>query len=78
MERKNESNSSSEISNITDQGISFYNVSTKEFSSTQISCNISDKDQLLIIKNGQIVKVQGVVGNQFIGVIEISDCKIVE
>lgn len=67
-----------EISNITDSGVSFHNVSSKEFSFTQISCRIADKNQLLSLKNGELVTVQGTVGKQSLGVIDIKDCKVVE
>lgn len=69
---------SAEINNITDSGLSFHNVATKEFSLTQISCRIKDKEQLLSLTNGQTVTVQGVVGGQSIGVIDVSNCKVVE
>lgn len=68
---------SAKISNITDSGISFYNVASKDFSLTQISCRISDKQQLLSIKKEQTVTVRGIVGKQTIGVIDVSDCEIV-
>ncbi len=68
---------SAKISNITDSGISFYNVASKDFSLAQISCKIKDKQQLMTIKKDQTVTVQGVVGKQTIGVIDVSDCKIV-
>ena len=69
---------SAAISNITDSGLSFYNVASKEFSATQISCKIADKQQLLPLKNEQVVKVRGVVGDQTIGVIEIKNCEVVK
>lgn len=69
---------SAEISNITDSGLSFYNVGSKEISMTQISCRVEDKQQLLSLKNGENVTVQGVVGKQTIGVIDVSNCVIVE
>lgn len=69
---------SAKVSNITDSGISFYNVGSKDFSMAQISCHISDKQQLLTIKNGQTVTVRGVVGKQTIGVIDINDCVVVK
>lgn len=69
---------SAKVSNITDSGISFYNVASKDFSMAQISCHISDKQQLLTIKNGQTLTVQGVVGKQTIGVIDINDCVVVK
>lgn len=69
---------SAKVSNITDSGISFYNVGSKDFSLAQISCHISDKQQLLTIKNGQTVTVRGVVGKQTIGVIDLNDCEIVK
>ncbi len=69
---------SSQISNITDTGISFYNVATKQFSGTQISCRIQDKQQLLPLKNGQTVTVKGVVGSQTIGVIGVDDCEVIK
>lgn len=69
---------SAEISNITDTGISFYKVATKEFSMAQISCRVKDKQQLLPLKNGKTVTVRGVVGTQTIGVIDIKDCEVVQ
>lgn len=69
---------SAEITNITDTGLSFSNVASKEFSMAQISCKITDKQQLLSLKNGQTVTVKGIVGNQTIGVIDVSDCSVVQ
>jgi hypothetical protein len=69
---------SSEITNITDSGLSFAKASSKDFSFTQIGCRISDKQQLLSVKNGQVVTVRGTVGDQTMGVIDISDCSIVQ
>lgn len=69
---------SAKISNITDTGLSFQNVSSKQFSMAQISCRIEDKQQLLPLKNGQMVTVSGVVGDQTIGVIDVSKCKVIK
>ena len=69
---------SSEITNITDSGLSFSKAATKEFSLAQISCKIKDKQQLLSVKNGETVTVKGTVGGQTIGVIDFSDCEIVK
>jgi len=69
---------SATISNITDSGLSFYNVATKEFSGAQISCRVIDKNQLLSLKNGQSVTVRGSVSDQTIGVIGIDDCEVVK
>lgn len=69
---------SAEISNITDSGLSFSNVASKQFSLAQISCRIKDKSQLLPLKNGETVTVQGRVGTQTIGVIDVSDCVVVQ
>lgn len=69
---------SSEITNITDSGLSFGKVSSKEFSMTQISCRTNNKDQLLSVKNGETVTVKGIVGGQTIGVIDVKDCVIVK
>ena len=69
---------SAKITNITDSGISFSNVASKDFSLAQISCRTKDKDQLLTIKNGQTVTVQGIVGKQTIGVIDVDDCVVVQ
>jgi len=66
------------ISNITDTGLSFTDVSSKDFSMTQISCQIKDKDQLMPLKNEQMVTVKGIVGGQTIGVISLDDCEVVE
>lgn len=66
------------ITNITDSGLSFGNVTSKEFSLTQISCRITDKQQLLPLKKEQNVAVRGIVGNQTIGVIDVSDCTVVQ
>ncbi len=68
---------SAEISNITDTGISFTDVATKDFSMTQISCKIKDKNQLMPLKNGETVTVKGVIGDQMIGVIELKECEVV-
>lgn len=67
-----------EITNITDSGLSFTKLGSKQFSLTQVSCRIQDKNQLLSLKNGQYVIVQGVIGGQTIGVIDMSQCKVVE
>lgn len=65
------------ISNITDNGLSFSDVASEDFSFTQISCRIKNKEQLLPLKNGQTVTVRGVVGKQTIGVIDVNDCEVV-
>lgn len=67
-----------EITNITDTGLSFSKVASKQFSMAQISCRVTDKQQLLSLKNGQTVTVKGVVGGQTIGVIDVSDCSVVQ
>jgi hypothetical protein len=69
---------SAEVTNITDTGLSFTNVASKQFSMAQISCRVTDKQQLLSLKNGQTVTVRGTVGGQTIGVIDISDCSVVQ
>jgi len=69
---------SAKISNITDYGVSFYDVASKEFSMAQIACRIKDKQQLMDIKNGQIITVQGIVGKQTIGVIDVNNCEIIK
>ncbi len=69
---------SAKITNITDSGISFSDIASKDFSFVQISCRVKDKQQLLSIKNGQTVTVRGIVGKQTIGVIEVSNCEIVK
>ncbi|MBP6913433.1 MAG: hypothetical protein KBC00_02380 [Candidatus Levybacteria bacterium] len=67
-----------EVSNITDSGLSFTKVASKEFSFAQISCKVKDKNQLLSLKNGEMATVRGVVGKQTIGVIDVSDCEVVK
>ena len=69
---------SAKISNITDYGISFNNVSSKDFLGATISCNIVDKQQLMSLKNGELATVRGVVDKQSFGTIEIDDCQVVE
>lgn len=68
---------SATISNITDSGISFSSIATKDFSFTQISCRVEDKTQLLNIKNGQTITVRGVIGTQTIGVIDMGQCQVI-
>jgi len=68
---------SAQISNITDGGISFYNVSSKEFLGATIRCNIKNEDQLLTIKNGQTIKVRGTVQGQSMGIIKVEECEVV-
>lgn len=67
-----------EVTNITDSGLSFSKVTSKDFSMTQISCRTKDKSQLLTLKNGETATVKGVVGKQTIGVIDLSDCEVVK
>lgn len=69
---------SAEITNITDTGLSFGSVASEDFSMTQISCKIKDKNQLMSLKNGQTVIVRGVVGTQMMGVIDLKECVVVE
>lgn len=69
---------SAEITNITDSGLSFSKIASKQFSLTQISCRVTDKQQLLSLKNGQTVTVKGIVGGQTIGVIDVSSCLVVQ
>jgi len=69
---------SAEVTNITDSGLSFSKVASKQFSMAQISCRITDKNQLMSLKNGQVVTVKGVVGGQTMGVIDVSDCSVVK
>ena len=66
------------ITNITDSGLSFQNVTTKQFSMTQISCNISDKNKVLSLKNGETVTFKGKVTDQTIGVISLTDCEVIK
>lgn len=66
------------VSNITDSGLSFTNVGSKQFSLTQISCRVSDKQSLLSLKNGESVTVKGTIGKQTIGVIDMTDCEVVK
>jgi hypothetical protein len=69
---------SAKITNITDSGLSFASVASKQFSFTQISCEIKDKKQVLSLKNGQVVTVRGIVGKQTIGVIDLNNCEVVK
>lgn len=69
---------SAKISNITDSGPSFYNVASEDFSFTQISCRIKNKEQLLSLKNEQTITIRGTVGTQTMGIIGINDCEVVE
>lgn len=69
---------SAPVGNITDSGVSFTNIGSKQFSFTQISCKIKDKQQLLSLKNGETATVRGVLGKQTIGVIDLSDCEVVQ
>lgn len=69
---------SAQISNITDSGILFTDVASKQFSFTKISCRVQDKQQLLPLKNGQTVTIKGVVGSQIFGGIEVKNCEVVQ
>ncbi len=66
------------VSNITDSGLSFTNIGSKQFSITQISCKVNDKQSLLSLKNGESVTVKGTIGKQTIGVIDMTDCEVVK
>lgn len=67
-----------EVTNITDTGLSFSKVASKQFSLAQISCRVKDKQQLLTLKNGEMATVKGIVGKQTIGVIDVSNCEVVK
>lgn len=69
---------SAKISNITDRGLSFSSVASKEFSMAQISCQVTDKQQIMSLTNGQTIKVRGVIGKQMIGVIDMTNCEVVQ
>ncbi len=69
---------SAQISNITDSGLSFSDVASKQFSMAQISCRVQDKQQLLPLKKGQTVTVRGIVGGQTLGVIDVGSCEVVQ
>jgi len=69
---------SAKVTNITDSGLSFSDVASKDFSLAQISCRVKDKQQLLTLKNNQTVTVRGIVAKQTIGVIDVSDCEVVK
>lgn len=66
------------VSNITDSGLSFSDVGSKQFSLTQISCKVDDKQSLLSLKNGESVTVKGTIGKQTIGVVDMSDCEVIK
>jgi hypothetical protein len=66
------------VSNITDSGLSFSNIGSKQFSFAQISCKVSDKQSLISLKNGESVTVKGTIGKQTIGVIDMTDCEVVK
>jgi len=66
------------ISNITQSGLAFHDVSAKQFSLTQIACRVADKNQLLPLANGQSVTVRGKVSGQTLGVIGLDDCRVVK
>lgn len=66
------------VSNITDSGLSFTNVASKQFSFTSISCHVVDKGQVLSIKNGEMVTVKGTVSGQTFGTIDLNDCSVVK
>ncbi len=69
---------SAKISNITDSGLSFSNIASKDFSMAQISCQVTDKQQLMTLTNGKTIKVRGIIGKQMIGVIDMSECEVVK
>jgi len=69
---------SAKISNITDGKVSFYDVATDDYSGSQIGCKVKDNQQLLTLKNGETITVKGNVGDQFIGVITLDNCEVVE
>ena len=68
----------SEVTNITEDSIAFSNVGSKEFSTTQINCEVENEDELLPLKNGKKATVRGTIGDQFIGVITVTECTVVK
>jgi hypothetical protein len=68
----------SKISNITDSGLSFHGPTDLEnFSMTQVSCDVSDANSLIPLKNGQSVTFQGEVSGQSMGVISLDNCVVI-
>ncbi len=52
-------------------------VGSDEFTMTSVKCNFEDAEQLMEVKNGEIITVQGKVSSQDLGVISLRHCEIV-
>jgi hypothetical protein len=66
------------VSNINSSGVSFQDVTSKEFSLTQINCSLKDDSQALPLAKGSPATVRGIVGSdQILGVISLNDCEVV-
>jgi len=68
----------SSVTNINSSSVSFGNVTSKQFSLTQISCRVADESQVINLVKGTKATVRGIVDDdQLMGVITINDCEVV-
>jgi hypothetical protein len=64
------------LMNVNDDNLSFGDITTKEFSLTQVSCRLSDESQAEKVENGKKYTLVGTVTGQDLGVIGFDDCSI--
>lgn len=64
------------VTNISDSSVTLGEVTTDEFSMTQVSCDLAKTEQALQVKNGGTATVTGTVTGQTLGVIGFDDCVV--
>ena len=64
------------LTNVNDDRLTFGEITTKQFSLTQIACELKDASQAEVVKNGQKYTIVGKVTGQNLGVIGMEDCVV--
>lgn len=62
------------MTNVNDDTLTLGDITTKQFSLTQISCHLSDASQAEKVENGKKYRIEGTVSGQNLGVIGFEDC----
>jgi tRNA_anti-like len=64
------------LTNVNDDRLTFGNITTKQFSLTQIACDLKNASQAEIVRSGQKYTIVGKVTGQNLGVIGMEDCVV--
>ncbi len=64
------------LTNVNDDRLTFGEITTKQYSLTQVACDLRNSSQAEIVKNGQKYTIVGKVTGQNLGVIGLEDCVV--